>query len=146
MQAVVVVAALAACGRASAALGEPADSVAEDQQALKATRRAAKPGASYTVERLETKAHTVREYVTPSGTVFAVAWEGVSRPDLTVVLGAYAEPYLRAVEKAGRSGRRSRRVETGGAVVETWGHQRALHGRAYVPSLLPPGVTADDVK
>lgn len=147
VQAVAVLAALAAAVPASAALGEPAASVMQDQVALKAGRRAGTARRSYRIERLETRAHTVREYVSPSGTVFAVAWEGVSRPDLSVLLGSYAAPYRRALETAGPSrGRRARRIEAGGAIVETWGHQRALHGRAYVPALLPPGVKPDDVQ
>jgi len=151
--AVVLVAVLAVSipGVAAAALGEPSASVAHDQAALKAARRPAKAHEAYRVERLESGAHTVREYVAPSGTVFAVAWEGVSHPDLSVLLGVYAEPYRRALaarrdQASPSSGHRGRRTEAGGAVVETWGHQRALHGRAWVPALLPPGVTADDIQ
>src|SRR6266540_2269840 len=85
------------------------------------------------------------EFVGPSGVVFAVAWGGVSRPDLSVLLGSYAAPYRRAVAQSGPTRRRSRRVQSGGAVVETWGHMRALHGRAWVPALIPPGVTLDEI-
>jgi hypothetical protein len=31
-------------------------------------------------------------------------------------------------------------------VVERWGHMRDLHGRAYLPALLPDGVTVDDLQ
>jgi hypothetical protein len=149
--ALIAVLAVSLPGVAVAALGEPSTSIDHDQAALKAGRHPAKAHQAYRVERLETAAHTVREYVAPDGTVFAVAWEGVSPPDLNVILGAFAEPYRRALaarrdEASRTSGHRSRRTEAGGAVVETWGHQRALHGRAWVPALLPPGVTPDDIK
>jgi hypothetical protein len=147
VQALLVLAAVAGSAPAWAALGEPAASLANDEAALEAARKPAQSLGAYRVERLETTTHAVREYVTPSGTVFAVAWEGVSHPDLTVLLGSYADPYRQEVARLGASpGRRGRRIEKGGAVVETWGHQRALHGRAWVPALLPPGVTPDDVR
>jgi hypothetical protein len=31
-------------------------------------------------------------------------------------------------------------------VVETGGHMRDLRGRAYLPSLLPPDVSADEIQ
>jgi hypothetical protein len=133
--------------RARAALGEPAGSVSTDQAALAASRGAAEARGSYRVERLISPSRTVREYVSPSGVVFAVAWDGVSHPDLGVVLGAYAAPVRRAVaQERPTPGRRGRRIETAGAVVETWGHMRALHGRAYVPALVPTGVTLDEIR
>jgi len=147
MRVAVALAALAASTPASAALGEPAGSVSADERSLSAVRLTSTARGAFTVERLESRAHTVHEYVSPSGVVFAVSWEGVSRPDLSVLLGAYAAPYRRALAQSGPArGRRWRRVETGGAVVETWGHMRALRGRAYVPALLPPGVTLDEIR
>lgn len=144
----VALVALATAVRASAALGEPSSSISSDQVALAAVRRQATAGASaaYAVEQLEATAYTVREYTAPSGIVFAVSWEGVSRPDLSVLLGAYAGPYHRALAQSGPTpGHRSRRIEADGVVVESWGHMRALHGRAYLPALVPSGVTLDDI-
>jgi len=31
-------------------------------------------------------------------------------------------------------------------VVETWGHMRAMRGRAYVPALVPAGVALDEIR
>ena len=137
---VVALAAAALGAHARAALGGRAESVAADQAALAATRAAADVRASYRVERLVSQARTVREYVAPSGVVFAVAWEGTSAPDLGVVLRRAA------AEQRPTAGRRARRIESGGAVLETWGHMRALRGRAWVPALLPAGVTLDEIK
>ncbi len=142
----VVLAGLALAAPARAALGEPAASIPADQAALRA-RRATTARGAYVIERLVSTANTVREYVAPSGVVFAVSWEGVSRPDLSVLLGAHAAEYRRALSQLGPApGHRRRRVETGGAVVETWGHMRALRGRAYVPALVPAGVSLDEIR
>jgi hypothetical protein len=130
-----------------AALGERADSIAADEAALAAARGQADARPAFRVERLDSPARTVREYVAPSGVVFAVTWEGLSPPDLDAVLGAYAAPVRRALAQGGgHSGRRARRIEADGAVVETWGHMRAMHGRAYVPALVPAGVALDEIR
>lgn len=144
---ILVVLAAAAAAPARAALGEPASSVAADEARLSATRRQVEVRATHQVERLVSDARTVREYVSPSGVVFAVAWDGVSPPDLDAVLGAYAPPVRRALaaQPGGPHGA-PRRLEAAGAVVETWGHMRAAHGRAYVPALVPPGVTVDEIR
>jgi hypothetical protein len=138
--------ALALAARAEAALGEGAEAIAADRDAL-----GAKPGGvhareGYTVERMQSSAHQVREFLSPSGVVFAVSWDGISHPDLSKLLGAYAGEYRRAAAaQLGPRGRRHRVVRTDRLVVETWGHMRSLHGRAYVPALVPQGVSVDDL-
>jgi len=89
----------------------------------------------------------VREYLSPSGQVFAVAWDGLTHPDLAVLLGTYADEYRAASRETPRvRGQRNRRVEAPHVVVEMWGHMRHLQGRAYAPSLVPPGVDLDEIK
>jgi hypothetical protein len=144
---IVAIAAAALAVPARPALGERADSIAADEAALAAARGQAEARPAFRVERLDSPARTVREYVAPSGVVFAVTWEGLSPPDLSAVLGAYAGPIRRALEQGGgHSGRRARRIEAEGAVVETWGHMRAMRGRAYVPALVPTGVALDEIR
>ncbi len=143
----VALAAISLASSAWATLGETAATIPGDEKALAATRGPANVRERYQVERLVSASRTVREYVAPSGVVFAVSWNGVSHPDLGVLLGAYATPVRRVLDRQRASpGRRSRRVEAGGVVVETWGHMRALHGRAWVPALLPAGVTLDEIQ
>lgn len=133
--------------QSEAALGEPAASVAVDRKALSATQRAATIRKGYTVQELVTGGNTVREYIAPSGIVFAVAWNGISHPDLTPLLGTYVTEYKQALRQAPRQrGQRRSQVRAARVIVEKWGHMRNLQGRAYVPALIPEGVSSDDIK
>ena len=131
---------------ASATLGESADSVESDRKALSAVRRATTARAGYTVHEVVSDANTVREYISSSGVVFAIAWNGLSHPDLSPLLGSYTGEYRHALRQTPRKpGRRSLQVKAKGVVVEKWGHMRNLQGRAYVPALIPPGVSVDEI-
>lgn len=132
---------------ALAALGEPASSITADRKALSAVSRGTKERAGYSVHELESGSVTVREYVSPSGTVFAIAWNGTAHPDLDTLLGSYAGEYHRAQRATPRQpGRHPRKVVGDRVVVERWGHMRNLRGRAYAPALLPDGVTPDEIQ
>ena len=89
----------------------------------------------------------MREFLTPAGTVFAVAWNGLVHPDLTTLLGAYDAEYRDARLQTPRMhGQKSTRVQGSRVVVETWGHMRNLCGRAYLPALLPTGVNVNEIQ
>jgi hypothetical protein len=130
---------------ARATLGEPDATVERDRQALAMERTPAVSRGGLAVHQLSTGGTTVREFVAADGTVFAVAWSGMARPDLAPLLGAYHAGYRAAAARALPS-RGPRRVEAGQVVVETWGHARSLHGRAYLPALVPAGVSLDDLQ
>ncbi len=101
----------------------------------------------YTVEEIVSDAATVREYVSPSGVVFGIAWNGYVHPDLMLLLGSYWGEYSAARQKAARiPGRSRQRLATENIVVEKWGHMRNLQGRAYAPVLVPAGVRVDEIK
>jgi hypothetical protein len=101
----------------------------------------------YTVQELQSDSVTVREYVAPTGIVFAIAWNGLIHPDLTSLLGSYVGEYRTALQHVLRQhGSRHRKVETAQIVVEKWGQMRNLQGRAYVPALIPSGVSIDEIK
>ena len=130
-----------------ATIGESVDSVASDQKALSATRRTAKTSTTYTIHEIRTETLTVREYVSLSGVVFGIAWNGLTHPDLTPLLGSYVSEYQKALIHGRRQpGRRHVTVKTDGIVVEKWGHMRNLQGRAYAPALIPQGVSVDEIK
>ena len=133
--------------RAQAALGETRDSVESDREKLTAVRGVVTDHRDYTVHEIKTASTALREYVTPAGVVFAIAWNGLVHPDLTELLGSYAEEYREALRKSPRKhGRRHLRVKSDRVVVEKWGHIRDLKGRAYAPDLIPAGVSIDAIK
>jgi Protein of unknown function (DUF2844) len=130
-----------------AVLGESAGSVTADRKALSGMQRVTTVHANYTVQQIESAAVTVREYISSSGIVFAVAWSGLVNPDLTQLLGSYSDEYREAQRQMPRThGKRTQQVKTSRVVVETWGHMRHLQGRAYAPALVPQGVTIDEIK
>jgi Protein of unknown function (DUF2844) len=138
---------LMATGSARASLGGTADSVEADRRALTAARLPTVARTGYLVHEVEAGGTRVREYLSPAGVVFGVAWEGLAQPDLDTLLGPYAAAWREADLRAPRSpGRRSRVVAAPHLVVEKWGHMRHLQGRAYDPDLLPAGVKADEIR
>lgn len=133
--------------QAQAVLGEPAESIAKDSKTLSAARRAATIHNSYTVQEIVSDANAVREYISPSGIVFAIAWNGLTHPDLTRLLGAYAGDYQQALRQNKHApGQRHFQLNTDNVVVEKWGHMRNLQGRAYAPALVPQGVSVDEIR
>ncbi len=130
-----------------AALGESVDSIETDRENLTAVRGAVTARQDYTVHEIKTDSTVIREYVSPAGIIFAVAWNGVAYPDLTELLGSYAGEYQDALRQTPRiKGRRQLQVKTNRVVVEKWGHIRDLKGRAYAPDLIPPGVSIDAIR
>jgi hypothetical protein len=138
---------LAASAPARAALGGGADSVESDRKALAATRLQAVARPGYQVHELDTGGVRVRQYLSPQGVVFGLAWDGLAPPDLDTLLGPYAATWREAEARTPRApGRRARTVTAPNLVVERWGHMRDLRGRAWDPALLPPGVSADAIR
>ncbi|MGD0585712.1 MAG: DUF2844 domain-containing protein [Oryzomonas sp.] len=133
--------------QAGATLGGSAASVTTDRKSLSAVRGATTVQPGYTVQEIVSDATHVREYVSPGGIVFAIAWNGFTPPDLTSLLGSYAAEYQQALQDTPRhTGMRHQHVEGKRVVVEKWGHMRNLQGRAYVPALVPSGVSLDEIK
>src|SRR5215471_20618049 len=89
---------LSLCARSGwASLGRDAGSVEQDQVHMKAALRLAHSELAYAVHELKTPTGTVvREYVSPAGKVFGVAWQGPFLPDFRQLLGDYFEPVMQA--------------------------------------------------
>jgi len=138
---------LATLQRARATLGESVDSIASDRKALAAVQHATMTHEGFTVQEFKSEANFVREYISPSGVVFAVAWNGLSHPDLTSLLGTYVGEYQQALrDTAIQKGKRYLQVKANRVIVEKWGHMRNMQGRAYIPVLIPSGVSIDEIK
>jgi len=130
---------------ALAALGDLAQSIELDRAQLNASARIV-TAPRYTVYELAAPGGTiVREFVAPSGIVFAIAWRGPFMPDLRQALGAYFEPYQSAV-RTNSAGHGQVSVAEPDLVVNSGGHQRAFFGQAYLPQALPPGVSSDELR
>jgi hypothetical protein len=129
---------------AFAALGGQSASTESDRAAMDGSMRV-RPGGKYTIHEIETASGTkIREYVSPGGNIFAVAWDGPVMPDLRQILGNYFERYT-AATSGGQAGRRQIEVREPDLVVQARGHMRAFSGKAYLPQALPEGVTPDEL-
>jgi len=137
------------CLPAMAALGGDLNSVQDDATHMKATVKIQQKQA-YAIHQITTqnKATTVREFVSPDGRVFGVAWQGLFMPDLNQLFGTYLQQYSAAAaeEHAKTPGRHPLMIRQPGLVVETSGRIRAYYGRAYAPDLLPQGVDPKEVR
>lgn len=130
---------------AFAALGEDAASIENDRAQMKGQSRLTSV-AGYSVQEIQLPSGTiVREYISPGGKVFAVSWHGPAIPDLQQTLGTYFEQY-KAAAGTSRGGHHHLTVRQPDLVAHAGGHMRAWAGQAYVPSLLPPNFSVDDIK
>jgi hypothetical protein len=131
----------------SATLGEEESSISSDEIALNGVSRSTANYNGYKVQEIRSEAVALREYVAPDGIVFAITWNGLIHPDLTPLLGSYSREYEDGLKQTPRErGRRRLQLKTNQMIVEKWGHMRNLQGRAYLPALIPPGVTVNDIK
>jgi hypothetical protein len=130
------------------ALGGNLDSVQADQARMMAVLNSREtPG--YTVHEMKTPAGIViREYVSPAGRVFGVAWQGPFIPDMRQLLGTYFPQFSAAAKRQREShvGRHLLNIQEPGLVAESNGHMRAYSGHAYDPALLPEGVHGNEVR
>jgi hypothetical protein len=134
----------------SATLGGDASTVDADRVRGKAALLAVRGQTAYIVHELQAPTGTViREYVSPAGRVYGVAWQGPWMPDLRQLLGTYFDQYLAAMAKAQASPHRRRGsvdIETPEFVVHAGGRPRAFVGSAYVPALMPLNVAPETVR
>jgi hypothetical protein len=138
--------ALMCASPAQAALGGSVDSVVSDRAALPAVSLSTNTYSNYQVYEIQAGSTTIREYVSSSGIVFGIAWNGYTHPNLSQLLGTYLGDYQTASSQTPRErGRRPRLVQGVHVVVKTWGHMRNLQGHAYDPSLFPSGVSTNDI-
>jgi hypothetical protein len=130
---------------ATATLGEPEVTVQTDIAQAHASIKSLQDRATYRVHEIALPSGTVmREFVAPSGKVFAVTWHGPRRPDLRQALGQYFDTYVSA-PRSRFADRRHVQIQQCDLVVQAGGHMRALSGRAYLLSAIPSGVNIGDL-
>jgi hypothetical protein len=133
---------------AFAGLGQDVSSVQADQLHMQGSLRTTQSQA-YTVHEIRSATGVVvREYVSASGKVFAVAWQGPWLPDMRQVLATYFEQYQQAAQTQlnSHAGRRPLLIQQPGLVVQSGGHMRSFAGRAYVPAMMPQAVSAEEIR
>ena len=145
LRTVILMLALGLRAVAFAALGGDESSIQADRAQMHASLRTTQT-AAYTVHELQAPTgHLVREYLSSSGTVFGVTWQGPWKPDLRQLLGSHFDE-LRQATPAVHVRRGPVVIRQSGLVFEMSGHVRAFAGRAYIPELLPAGVQADPIR
>jgi hypothetical protein len=88
----------------------------------------------------------VREYVSGSGVVFAITWDGPFLPDLKALLGKHFDAMVAESARLPRAGRSHITINRPEVVINSGGHMRAYEGSAWIPAEFPSGFTADDVR
>ena len=127
-----------------AALGGDVNSVQADQAQMRAQRRVTQT-AGYTIHEMQAPSgNVVREFVSPEGKVFGVAWQGQTLPNFQQVLGSYYNQFISSAPHRRTHGPVT--IQQPGFVVQSGGHMRALTGRAYVPEMIPSGVKVEEIK
>jgi hypothetical protein len=142
-----------------ASLGDTAASVLNDQARWKGTLSSVDNGTYAVHEITMASGAKVREFVSPAGAVFAIAWDGPFPPNFQQLLGPYYQQVQEALadqkaaqqasEQQGGATRRRRgpvMVETPGLVFAQSGHMRSFHGVAYIPQLVPQGVQSSEIR
>ncbi len=130
-----------------ASLGGPESSIHRDTQKLNATKKVVHSMKNYSIHELDSHGTLIREYISSSGIVFGIAWRGLVHPELGSLLGSYAAEYSILFEKnLKQNGARTSSIRTDNIVVEKWGHMRNLAGHAFIPSLLPEGLSPNEIR
>lgn len=132
---------------ASASLGGRVDSVEGDNLHANGSL-SIKDAGRYKVYEIKISTWTtVREFVSPAGIVFGVAWEGQFVPDLKQFLGTYFQDYSAATkaEKSKLFGRRPLHIRLPSLVFETGGHMGWYYGRAFDPQIVPEEVGEQEI-
>jgi Protein of unknown function (DUF2844) len=133
---------------ALASLGGDVTTVQADQTKMQGSLRTSNNN-SYTLHEIQSSTGVaVKEYVSTSGKVFAVTWQGPFHPDLRQLLGTYFDQFEQAeqAQRAQRRGHGPVLIQQAGLVIQISGHMRAFVGKAYVPQMLPAGIHAEDIR
>lgn len=133
---------------AFAALGDDVSTVQNDVMHMSGSLRSTQSKAFTVHEITASSGTTVREYASPSGKIFAVAWQGAWPPNMRQLLSTYFAQYEQALQASppARAGRRPLLIEQPGFVVQVSGHMRSFSGRAYIPQMMPQEVRAEDIR
>ena len=138
---------------ANASLGGHLNSIKNDRVSLRAeadktpAEEQVTSKEKYILHEITLEGQTVREYTLKDGTVFAVTWNGLSQPDLSVLFGTYYKEYKSASIHQKKMRRGSPQlIKSENLVVERSGHMRDVRGKAYLPKLVPDSLKVGELQ
>jgi hypothetical protein len=90
----------------------------------------------------------IRQYVAPTGQIYAVSWDGPAMPDIRALFGTWFGRYQQgAIEaQSNAGGLHSSNIEGSDLVVQSSVRLREFTGRAWLSAALPAGVTSTDIE
>jgi len=128
-----------------ASLGDDVSSVNADQNVLQGQIRI-EVHTGYELHQITTPdGSIVKEFVSPQGRVFGIAWQGHGIPNLQQLLGSYATQ-LRQGQRTHVVPRRAVLIQGDDFILSSFGQFHFFRGRAYVPSLVPNNVSPEVVQ
>jgi hypothetical protein len=129
---------LGLAGSANATLGGDVASVKANQEHLGASRQIAKLISGERHDLVLVSGTVVHEYVSATGAVYAVTWQGPRIPDLRELLG----PSFAQLEGGNvhRNGIHRMSLSSSDLEIRSMGRRGGFAGRAWIPSLVPAGV------
>ena len=133
------------CASGYAALGAAPTDFGTHQNASKARMLASAAGTYQVQETTLANGTVIREYVTRTGTVFAVSWHGPFLPDFRTLLGAHFDTMKSEAAKTPKAGHSQMNITRPELVIVSGGHMRAYVGRAWLVGQLPAQFNVDDI-
>jgi hypothetical protein len=130
---------LAFTPQAHATLAGDAASITANAHTLSATHQVQKLAEGERHELVLASGVIVHQYLSPGGTVYAITWQGRRPPDLRELLG----PGFSQLSHRAPGGHHRMDFTGVDLKVQSMGHRHSSSGRAWVPSLVPAGVTVD---
>lgn len=128
-----------------ATLGESVNSKAASLAASNFAQKAG-VGEKYSIYEYQQNGNTVKEFSSLEGVVFAVSWQGISKPDLKTLFGSYFTEYKDALNEVPKQyGIKTLSMRTTKMVIRRGGRMRDQRGFVYVPSLVPEGVNVEQL-
>jgi hypothetical protein len=133
---------------AFAALGSDVHSVRIDRESMHGQLQSTSM-QQYVLHEITTSGGTlVHEYETQQGKIFAVTWSGPLPPNLQQLFGSYYDQYQAAATASAQAHpgmHRQISIEQPDFVMRALGRMRSFHGKAFVPSLVPSGVSVAEL-
>jgi len=129
-----------------ATLGEGESSVDNDRVKLRAVLHGSET-PFYSLHSITTAQGVhVGEYVSRSGVVFAVCWDGPFLPDLRQLLGVHFVTFKSEVARTPHAGHSQVSIVRPEVVIQSTGHMRSFRGSAFIPAAVPAGLTLAQIR